>query len=70
MERYYQANPNNVDKHLTHDHHIIAGSRILAVDKLTSKASNSYLISTIKVKSFCNMYLETCYHERLHIIFI
>ena len=77
-----KQNTNNVDKLLTHNYHIIKGSGILAVIRLTYRELYSYLTSTIKVKSSSNMYFDnfsrimtltgrpsTCYHQRLRIIF-
>ena len=44
-----KQNRKNTDNLLTHNHLTIRGSRILTVEKLTSRELYSYLISTIKV---------------------
>ena len=42
---------NKADDCLTYNHHTIWGSRILTVDKLTSRELYCYLVSTIKTFS-------------------
>ena len=53
-----KENPGNVSNLLIHDHHLIKGARILALEKLSSKELFSILITKFTNKPSSNVYFE------------
>ena len=53
-----KQNTNNSDNFLTHNHHVIRGSKILTVTKITHRELQSDLVSTTKAKPSSNTYFE------------
>ena len=51
METYHQTKSSDAKNLIVHGHHLIKGSRILILEKLTSKALYQILIRTDKVTS-------------------
>ena len=48
---------------IIHDHHLIKGSRVISLDKLTSTEIYSILISRAQNKPSCNIYFENLYND-------
>ena len=47
----------------THDHHLIKGSRVIILDKLTSTEIYSILILKVQNKPLSNIYFENLFHH-------
>ena len=59
LEIYYQKTIKM--QLIIHDHHLIKGSRVITLDKLTSTEIYSILILKVQNKTFSNIYFEkTC----------
>ena len=66
IEIYYQKKNNEVAANLiTDDHHLIKGSRVITLDKLTSTEIYSILTLKVQNKPFSNIYFENLfkYHD-------
>ena len=48
---------------ITHDHHLIKGSRVIALDKLTLTKIYSILILKVQNKPLSNIYFETFFND-------
>ena len=48
---------------IIHDHHVIKGSRILTLDKLSSTKIYAILISNVQNKSSSNFYFENLFNQ-------
>ena len=48
---------------IIHDHHVIKGSRVLALDKLTSNEIYSILISKVQNKPSSNFYFANMFED-------
>ena len=56
--------PNeNATNLIIHDHHLVKGSRVTALDKLTSTEIYSILISRAQNKLSSNIYFENLYND-------
>ena len=54
-----KENYENDTNLIIHDHHLIKGSRVITLDKLTLTKMYSILISKVKNKPFSDIYFET-----------
>ena len=58
-----KENYENAINLIIHDHHLVKGSRVITLDKLTSTEIYSILISRAQKKRSSNIYLENLYNE-------
>ena len=63
MEIYYPKNCENATNLIIHDHHLVKGSRFIALDKLKSTEICSILISKAQNKPFSNIYFGNLYND-------
>ena len=63
MENYYQKNYENAINLIIHDHHLVKGSRVITLDKLTSTELYSILISKTQNMPSSNIYFENLYND-------
>ena len=54
-----KENYENDTNLIIHDHHLIKGSRVITLDKLTLTKMYSILISKVQNKPFSDIYFET-----------
>ena len=59
MKSYYE----NAINLIIHDHHLVKGSRVITLDKLTSTEIYSILISRAQNKPSSNIYFENLYND-------
>ena len=57
MENYYKKNYENATNLIIHNHHLVKGSRVITLDKLTLEIY-SILISRAQNKPSSNIYFE------------
>ena len=58
-----KGNYENATNLIIHDHHLVKGSRVTALDKLTSTEIYSILISRAQNKPSSNIYFENLYND-------
>ena len=58
-----KENYENAINLIIHDHHLVKGSRVISLDKLTSTEIYSILISRAQNKPFFNIYFENLYND-------
>ena len=58
-----KENYENAINLIIHDHHLVKGSRVITLDKLTSTEIYSILISRAQNKPFFNIYFENLYND-------
>ena len=63
MENYYKKSYENAINRIIHDHHLVKGSRVITLDKLTSTELYSILISKTQNKPSSNIYFENLYND-------
>ena len=64
MEIYHLKKNNEIGANLiTHDHHLIKGSRVITLDKLTSTVIYYILISNVQNKPSSNIYFENSFND-------
>ena len=63
MENYYKKSYENAINLIIHDHHLVKGSRVITLDKLTSTELYSILISKTQNKPSSNIYFENLYND-------
>ena len=57
-----KENYENATNLIIHDHHLIKGSRVITLDKLTPTEIYSILISKVQNKPFSNIYFENLFN--------
>ena len=63
MEIYYQKNNEIAANLITHDHHLIKGSKIMTLYELTSTELYSILILKVQNKHSSNIYFENLFNH-------
>ena len=63
MEIYYQRKLGKCYYLIIHDHHLVKGSRVITLDKLTSTEIYSILISRAQNKPTSNTYFKNIHND-------